>query len=133
MPPIPSWLRHGRRTEYVGFLFLLFWRVFRAHLFREARSRKEIKALNAEVTGWTPLSTRVLHSLGASHEATVRFVCLGIWLFNFENEPFSLYFAFSLSCSLLRRVALVFLFFSGEFSSVFFSDLSLVVKAGSFV
>jgi hypothetical protein len=51
MPPIPSWLRYGRRTEYLGFSFLLFWRVFRAHLFREARSRKEIKALNAEVTG----------------------------------------------------------------------------------
>jgi hypothetical protein len=40
MPPIPSWFRHGRRTEYVGFSFLLFWRVFRARLFREARSRK---------------------------------------------------------------------------------------------
>jgi hypothetical protein len=54
MPPIPSWLRHGRRTEYLGFSFLLFSRVFGAHLFREARSRKEIRALNAEVTGRTP-------------------------------------------------------------------------------
>jgi hypothetical protein len=48
MPPIPSWLRHGRRAEYLG--FSLFSRVFGAHLFRKARSRKEIWALNAEAT-----------------------------------------------------------------------------------
>ncbi len=50
MPPIPSWFHHGRRAEYLGFRLYYFWRGFRARLFREARSRKEIKALNAEVT-----------------------------------------------------------------------------------
>jgi hypothetical protein len=44
MPPIPSWLRFGRRIEYLR----VFWRVFGGYLFREARSRKSIEALNGE-------------------------------------------------------------------------------------
>jgi hypothetical protein len=36
MPPIPSWFRYGRRTEYTG----IFGASFRGYPFREARSRK---------------------------------------------------------------------------------------------
>jgi hypothetical protein len=46
---VPSWTTGGISRVFV-FIVFFFWRVFRARLFREARSRKEIKALNAEVT-----------------------------------------------------------------------------------
>jgi hypothetical protein len=89
-------------------------------LFEKRAAGNKIEVLNGEVTAWLPFLTRVFHSLGTPREATVRFVCSRIWLFNLEKKLFSLYFAFSLSCSLLRHVALAFFSFSGEFSSVFF-------------
>ena len=89
-------------------------------LFERRAARNKIEVLNGEVTAWLIFLTRVFHSLGMSREATVRFICSRIWLFNLEKELFSLHFAFFFSCTLLHRVALVFFFFSGEFSSVFF-------------
>ena len=44
MPHIPSWLCFGRRMEYLQ----VFGMYLCAHLFREARSRKSIEALNGE-------------------------------------------------------------------------------------
>jgi hypothetical protein len=44
MPPIPLWLRFGRRMEYLQ----VFGASLCVYLFREARSRKSIKALNGE-------------------------------------------------------------------------------------
>jgi hypothetical protein len=104
-------------AEYQGFLLA---RVLGDILFEKCAAGNKIEVLNGEVTAWLPSLTRVSHSLGTSREATVRFVRSRIWLFILEKKHFSLYFAFSLFCSLLRRVALVFFSFSGEFSSVFF-------------
>jgi hypothetical protein len=44
MPPIPSWFRFGRWTEYLQ----VFGAYLCVYLFQEARSRKSIKALNGE-------------------------------------------------------------------------------------
>ena len=89
-------------------------------LFEKRAAKNKIEVLNGEVTAWLPFFTRVFHSLGTSREATVRFVCSKIWLFNLETNSFLPLFCFSLLLFCSAAFVLVFFSFSGEFSSFLF-------------
>jgi hypothetical protein len=46
MPPIPSWFRYGRQTEYPAVFGASLWDIF----FEKRAAENKIEALNGEVT-----------------------------------------------------------------------------------